>query len=101
MSVSARRANLHLHIPDRKHEVADSPSNLRTFSPGGGTLSPDLQPSTPPSFTQNECSNVTKIGKYLLLAKTDTVQLQSGVTLHSYRAVHTDTQDEFVCKVRD
>lgn len=99
MSQVGRRHRLRLNIPDRKHEVADSSPSLKSLSPSGGSLSPDLQPSTPPTFPNNDCSRVSKIGKYFLLSNTDTVHLQSGVSVKIFKSVHTETQEELVCKV--
>ena len=69
----------------------DPPSSLV-----GGTLSPDLQPNTPPTFPQHDSVQVSKIGKYLLL---DGLDMTGSIQM--FHAVHTENEQEFVCKVRN
>lgn len=88
--MSVHRARLRpLYIPQRKHVEFEQPSNLK-----GGHLSPDLQPSTPPTFPTDNCHSVSQIGKFLLLDPID----QNG-TVHIYKSLHLETQQEFTCKV--
>lgn len=77
-----------LHIPQRKQFTFDPSPDLK-----GGSLTPDLQPSTPPSLDK-ESKPTCEIGRYLLLEQKDVngkVEIQ--------RAIHRDTQEEFICKV--
>lgn len=93
--MSATRARRHSHrphvvLPDRKHaELIHDTSPLL-----GGSLSPDLQPNTPPTFPQPVCQDCFKIGKYLLVQPLDKV----GST-QIYKAFHCDTEEEFICKI--
>lgn len=80
-----------LFIPQRKYaELNSSPSIT------GGSLSPDLQPNTPPSFpNQNDLqSPVQKIGNYLLYEQVDT---NGSIKIH--KALNCDTQEDCICKV--
>ncbi|XP_023219130.1 tribbles homolog 2-like [Centruroides vittatus] len=56
-----------------------------------GSLSPNLQPATPPDLDGKESSVPRKIGKYLLLER----QTGSGL----FRCLDTHSRDERVCKV--
>lgn len=55
-----------------------------------GSLSPNLQPATPPTFPA-EPFVASQIGDYVLLD-----QLEGSAL---YRAVHTGTKEDYVCKV--
>jgi len=83
-----------LFIPQRKQHVdlESSPSLGST-----GTLSPDLQPNSPPIYplpTQNDNFHVWKIGKYLLSSP-----VEESKDVLVYKAVNVDTHRENVCKV--
>lgn len=80
-----------LYIPQRKHAEFEQPPNLKSK---GGHLSPDLQPSTPPTFPDHESQKVSSIGNYLLLE-----QLDTNGHIPVFKAVHCETQEHFVCKV--
>lgn len=55
-------------------------------------LSPCLgSPSPTPSSSTTDDNNASRIGPYLLLSPTE--------TNNSYRAIHTDTEREYICKV--
>jgi len=88
--MNTQRARLRpLHIPQRKQCVFDPSPDLI-----GGSLTPDLQPSTPPSLPDKEPKPICEIGRYILLEQkevTGKVEVQ--------RAIHRDTQEEFICKV--
>lgn len=95
--MSVHRARLRpLIIPDRKDVDFESPPSL---THGGGHLSPDLQPSTPPTFPDglDPCSDssVSRIGEYLLLEAID-----CNGPIHIYHALHTITYQKYICKVR-
>ena len=81
-----------LNIPQHKHvDFVQSP-NLT-----GGTLTPDL-PQSPPVFPTNESNTgdgVLKVDNYLLTKLLDT---QGHVKI--YKAFHSTTHVEHVCKVR-
>ena len=102
-SLQRGRARLSVQIPDRKYVDFDQPPCLT-----GGTLSPDLQPSTPPTYPRadNHTDNslhasvqsvpqATQIGEYVLVQQTDNVG-----DIQVFRAFHCDSQEEFLCKVR-
>lgn len=98
MQSTARSRLPPLFIPQRKQHVECEPSPCLGSA---GTLSPDLQPNTPPTFPhtyQNDCSvlqhQVSKIGRFFLAAPLDT---QGHVQLFS--AVHMETHQQYVCKV--
>ena len=56
-------------------------------------LSPDLQPNTPPTFP---CPPpVEKIGDYLL-----TKLIDATTSVQVFKAIHCETGEELVCKVR-
>lgn len=89
-----------LFIPSRKQHVEFEQSPCLGSA---GTLSPDLQPNTPPTFPHpnhqnHDCSGVqpqvSKIGHFFLAAPLDT---QGHVQL--YKAFHVDTHQQYVCKV--
>lgn len=87
MSLTENRPRLTIpsHGP-RKKDTFDSHPNLGVQ----GVLSPDLQP-TPPQFPQKYGqSNVSKIGKYLILD-----QIEGDI----YKAVNWQNKDEYICKV--
>lgn len=79
-----------LYIPQRKHADFEPPPQTLT----GGSLSPDLQPNTPPTFPQSADPQVARIGRYILLDRVDALP-----NLHIYKAIHCDTQERFTCKV--
>ena len=96
-----------LFIPSRKQHVENE---LSPCLGSAGALSPDLQPNTPPTFPHaagqyhthpqpDDCApqllpQATKIGRFLLATPLDVQE-----HLHLYRAVHLDTQQQYVCKV--
>ena len=88
MSLHRSRPRPSLRIQHRKHVEFESPSYL-------GSLSPDLQPSSPPTFHSGAANVVSKVGKYLL-----TQQTISNDESKVFKAVHCETQENFVCKVR-
>lgn len=55
-----------------------------------GSLSPNLQPVTPPLDAPSTDNEVLSIGKYLLLEALD--------SKNSYKAWHTETMEECICK---
>jgi len=78
-----------LFIPQRnKHVEFEPPPDLK-----GGNLTPDLQPNTPPTLVEN-APQISQIGQYLLLEQLDTTG-----SIQILRAVHRNTQEEFVCKI--
>jgi len=78
-----------LIIPQRnKHVELDSPPEGK-----GGSLTPDLQPNTPPSLVDN-APQISAIGQYVLLEK-----LESSGNVQIQRSVHRNTQEEYICKV--
>ncbi|XP_076361728.1 tribbles homolog 2-like [Tachypleus tridentatus] len=84
-----RRPSLNLHTARQKEEQN---SDKNTESWVGGSLSPNLQPPTPPVYPDtNEPFTTCRIGYYLLLGQ------QEGSTF--YRCIHIQTQEEFICKV--
>ncbi|XP_069106337.1 tribbles homolog 2-like [Argopecten irradians] len=87
MSLTGSRPRLSIpsHGP-RKKDYYDTNSNIGVQ----GALSPDLQPSQPLFPEKYEQSNVSKIGKYLLLD-----QIEGDI----YKAVNWQTKDEYVCKI--
>lgn len=121
MSLRQRVGSRRLSVvipPNQKDETVDF--EQATSSPGnGGNLSPDL-PATPPTYPIAGSSASTtspllaggdsnhplgspqdppipqayKIGQYILLQQTDTVG-----NVQVYRAFHSDTHEEYVCKV--
>ncbi len=94
MSVERRARLRPLIIPDRKN-VEFEPSTQLTQGQGGH-LSPDLQPSTPPTFPTalGGGHSVSRIGDYLLL---DPIDCNGPV--HIYKSLHAVTHQEFTCKV--
>ena len=82
-----------LYIPDRKHADFEQSPRL-----GGGHLSPDLQPNTPPVLldVNNDChcQAVSQVGDFLLLEQLDAVG-----NIHIHRSLHSETKEEFICKV--
>ena len=89
MNIHRSRPRPTLIIPHRKHVEFEPPSHL-------GNLSPDLQPSSPPTFQSGDPAShlVSKVGKYLLTEKNQT---PDGSKL--YQAVHSETLKVFICKV--
>lgn len=89
--MSVRRSRLRpLYIPQRKHVDFEPSPHL------GGNLSPDLQPNTPPTFSRNAEEPkpeqpISRIGQYLLLEQLDTAG--------TFKAVHTCSDEQFICKV--
>lgn len=83
------KPNLRLNLRDAEHKQQ---SNFEKPGSGGGSLSPNLQPASPPTFTNKEPPTATKLAdKYLLLNRIE------GSTLR--RCIHIQSQQEFVCKV--
>ena len=80
-----------LYIPPRKDADFEQSPDLKSK---GGHLSPDLQPNTPPTFPDHESQKVTQIGLYLLLE-----QLDTNGNIPVFKAVHKETQEQFICKV--
>ncbi|CAH1248108.1 TRIB2 [Branchiostoma lanceolatum] len=76
-----------IHDENYKTVPFDPPPDL-SCSPS----SPVLSPSSPPCFPQEQEENVSVIGQYLL-----TKQLDGGL----FEAIHTLTEEEYVCKVLD
>ncbi|XP_054709930.1 tribbles homolog 2-like [Uloborus diversus] len=90
MSCAARivKTNLRLNLRDARHKQQTNFEKSGT----SGSLSPNLQPATPPSFPNKEPLTATKIAdKYLLLNRLE------GSTLR--RCIHIQSQQEYVCKV--
>lgn len=95
--MNAQRARLRpLYIPQRKHVDFEPPPHIGGGKLGNrvGHLSPDLQPSTPPTFPEKNVDRVTKIGRYLLLEQVDTC---GDIRIH--RSLHLETQERFITKV--
>lgn len=70
--------------------------NSFSASPSSGALSPDVRPNTLPLFPVNVddvASSVKKVGKYLIFGLTESGEVQTC------RAICTEKQEEFVCKV--
>lgn len=92
MSCATRiaKTNLRLNLRDAGQKQQ---SNYEKTSSGGGSLSPNLQPATPPTFPNNkEPLTATKVAdKYLLLNRVDGSSLR--------HCIHIQSQKEFVCKV--
>ncbi|GFT12700.1 tribbles homolog 2 [Nephila pilipes] len=92
MSCATRIAkpNLRLNLRDVGHKHH---TNFEKPGVGGGNLSPNLQPATPPTFPNSkEPLTATKIAdKYLLLNRLDGSLLR--------RCIHIESQQEYVCKV--
>lgn len=59
--------------------------------PQTGNLTPDLQPTSPPSFIKKGGLRPCTIGRYILLDQLDERPL--------YKCVNIDTQEELHCKV--
>ena len=92
MAATTRPVLRPLTIPQRKSTVFNE---TPTGPPIGGTLSPDLQPNTPPTFPKgDQHPSITKIGDYLLL---DRLEAFSNVVV--YKAVHVISQQHYTCKV--
>lgn len=93
MSCATRlpKPNLRLNLRDVGHKHQ---TNFEKPGVGGGNLSPNLQPATPPTFPNSkEPLTATKVAdKYLLLNRLD------GSILR--RCIHIESQQEYVCKVR-
>ncbi|XP_013786980.1 tribbles homolog 2-like [Limulus polyphemus] len=89
MNINSRLPRLNLYDARRKQ--------MRSFEKNpeggsGGSLSPNLQPPTPPICPDaTEPFTTSRIGSYLLLGQ------QEGSML--YRCIHVLTQEEFVCKI--
>lgn len=94
MSCATRIAkpNLRLNLRDAGHKQHQTLYE-KDSSGGGGSLSPNLQPATPPTFPNNNKEpTATKVAdKYLLLNRLE------GSTLR--HCIHIQSQKEFVCKV--
>ncbi|XP_015928328.1 tribbles homolog 2 [Parasteatoda tepidariorum] len=92
MSVATRiaKTNLRLDLRDANHKQTNFE---KSGCSGGGSLSPNLQPPSPPSYPINkEPLTATKIGeKYVLLNRIDGSNLR--------RCIHIQSQQEYVCKV--
>lgn len=89
MSLRGRTRPKPIVIPPRKHVESTIVSPV-----SGGSLSPDLQPNSPPVFCsdgQAEKYSVSKIGNYLLTEPLDGENV--------YQAVHIVTQEKYICKV--
>ena len=91
------RPRLSLIIPPRKDVETESPTLNHPLS--GGSLSPDLTPASPPSFPPSDNQNILQIGRYLLLGRIDTLQLQSGLTVEVHKARHSESGEDCICKV--
>lgn len=90
MNNISRRPKLNLtHARLKQQQSFDKPPDSGAGS--SGSLSPNLQPSTPPNFDNKESPIPQKIGKYLLL------EHQTGSTL--FRCLNTQNREEHVCKV--
>jgi len=89
-SVRPTPLNFNLTRLKQRQNCHVSSDNLSGF-PTGGALSPDLQPSSPPSFLKKEHGPACTIGKYILLNQLE------GSSL--YKAVNKETQEELACKI--
>lgn len=78
----------HARLKQQQQQNFDKPPDLKV----GGTLTPDLQPSSPPSFPKQPFP-VCTVGRYLLFD-----QLDVGHH-HLYKCVNIDTQEELTCKI--
>ncbi|XP_076326339.1 tribbles homolog 2-like [Tachypleus tridentatus] len=89
MNANIRPLRLNLYDARRKQASSfEKTTEIRSV----GSLSPNLQPPTPPIFSAtNEPFATSRVGSYLLLGQ------QEGSTL--YRCVNVQTHEEFVCKV--
>ena len=92
MSCATRiaKTNLRLNLRDAGQKQQ---SNYEKTNSGGGSLSPNLQPATPPTYPNNkEPLTATKVAdKYLLLNRVEGSNLR--------HCIHIQSQKEFVCKV--
>lgn len=91
MSCTARiaKTNLRLNLRDARNKQQQNVEKTT----GSGSLSPNLQPATPPTYATNkEPVTATKVAdKYLLLDRLE------GSTLR--HCINIKSQEEFVCKV--
>jgi len=91
-SIVQRRQSLsgtpRITIPSNKQDELDT---FNVTSPPSGSISPDLQPNTPPVLPVDSQKNqVLQIGRYLLVELIDT---------YVYKAVNIQTGREKICKV--
>lgn len=93
MSCATRIAKTNLRLNLRDAGQKQHSSFEKTSPSGGGSLSPNLQPATPPTFPNNkEPLSATKVAdKYLLLSHVEGSSLR--------HCIHIQSQKEFVCKV--
>src|SRR6218665_1044653 len=87
-------------IPRLLISAVKNDSSNTTFGIVGqsGSLSPNLQPNTPPILSSRSVGSLIappcKIGDYLLLDVVD-----STPTFHTYKAVHLNNEKYCICKV--
>jgi len=86
-----RRPSLHISTSRKQDSNSTFPAELVEC---GGALTPDVNGSSSPTFQKNE-SVIWKVGKYLVLEGKEA----SG-TIQTRKAIHLETQEEFIMKVR-
>eukprot|EP00914_Ancora_sagittata_P018583 GHVO01036848.1.p1 GENE.GHVO01036848.1~~GHVO01036848.1.p1 ORF type:complete len:350 (+),score=30.42 GHVO01036848.1:820-1869(+) len=98
MQSQARSRLSPLFIPPRKDHVE---SDTSAYLSPQGSLSPDIQLTSPPSFPTSQARNdfppphkVSQIGRFFLASPVD-----SQGQVQVLRAVHVDTQQQYYCKV--